>query len=497
MCVDESRGEGEPTCIDFRCSVRTDHLGPWTGRLDAIATKHNECVIDAFELSPQKCAATSDNSAGIGHAARLTCVARGCKCNCVYRVGHSAYERIGGAYARAMRSELSDLIEAADLNGLLRAVDGLAAARDWDVLVELANRCEDALERGKQLWPIAAHIDYRLALEGPGEYAAGVLDPDSTRFSLGPLTEVAASSHTWEELVDHIQDPLTAAYVAQERVLRGEVLEHDRRAHPEMLELPLALDAWEPNYCLAVYRSDHVEVQEPWLPRSTMRQVERRPAPELDEPDLVSALLDLTQPWVTESNGAARAVITEGDALGAASQLTLDGLRMGELSAAEGLQRMAWAAASGGAHGRRRGAALGRFLARYVSALLADVGWPPSRSEFGEVLSGLRWFRWDEDLRSPQTAEDSATRPVDRGIGSNSRPGDGGPSSRPGDRGTDSTNRPGKAGTESTFGPGKVGPRPDGDKGWVLRLAIEDPEHGWSAAIAATDLLEEDEAADE
>jgi hypothetical protein len=329
-----------------------------------------------------------------------------------------------------MPQSLTELVEAADLNALLRAVDGLCAARSWDALVDLADMCEQALERGKQLWPIAAHIDYRLALEAPGDYAAGVLHPEATRFALGPLTEVAASTHTWEQLADHIEDPLVAAYVAQERTLRGEVLEGDPRAHREMLDMPLALQEWEPSYPLATYRSDHVEVPEVWGPRGPLVEKSTVDADELDEPEMTGALLDLVHPWTAESNGAARAVVVEGDALAAASRLTLNSLRIGPLTADEAIQRMAWAAASGGAHGRRRGAALGRFMAFYVTTLLADLPWPPEPSLLGKRANELQWYRWDEG---------------------------------------------------------------DVEKGWVLRLAVADAEQGWAAAIAATDLLEDDE----
>lgn len=330
-----------------------------------------------------------------------------------------------------MSQSLTELVEAADLNALLRAVDGLCAARSWEALVDLADMCEQALERGKQLWPIAAHIDYRLALEGPGDYAASVLHAEAARFAVGPLTEVAASTHMWAELADHIEGPLVAAYVAQERVLRGEVLEHDPRAHGEMLDMPLSLQEWEPTYPLATYRSDHVEVAEAWEPRAPLSEEATVDADELDEPELTSALLDLVHPWTAESNGAARAVVVEGDARAAASRLTLDSLRVGPLTAEEALQRMAWAAASGGAHGRRRGAALGRFMAFYVTALMGDLPWPPEPSLLGLKASELRWYRWDEG---------------------------------------------------------------DVEKGWVLRLAIADPANGWAAAIAATDLLEEDDS---
>lgn len=324
---------------------------------------------------------------------------------------------------------VADLIEAQDMNGLLRVVDSWCESRDWDRLLDLADRCEDAVERGKQLWPIAAHIEYRLALEAPGDYAAGALGSDLGRFVLGPLTEVAASTHTWDELADLIELPHVAAYVAQERVLRGEDLTGDERANPDVLELPLKLLEWEPTYCLATYRADVVEVAEPWEPKAPLKETARIEASELDEPELEALLLDLVSPWTNESNGAARAVVVEGDSRSAASALALDELRIGPLEPNEALQRIAWAAASGGARGRRRGAAFGRSAAWHTAAQLADLRWPPAPERMNQAVDGLAWYRWDEGQE---------------------------------------------------------------EEGWVLRLAVEDPEHGWAAAIAATDLLEEE-----
>ena len=317
------------------------------------------------------------------------------------------------------------------MNGLLSAVDALCGDRDWDGLVDLADRCEEAVERGKQLWPIADHIDYRLALEAPGDLAASVLDGASSRFALGPLTEVAASTHTWAELADHLETPQAAAFVAQERVLRRENLDDDPRAHPDILDLPLHLEPWEPGYTLATYRSNVVEIAEPWDPKARLVDTERSADPDLlDEEEIIEALLGLVTPWTNESNGAARAVVVEGDAVDATSALTLDGLRIGPLRADEAMQRIAWAAASGGAHGRRRGAATGRSSAWYLVALLGDVAWPSRPEAIKQSVERLDWFYWDE----------------------------GAP-----------------------------------EEGWVLRIAVEDPDNGWAAAIAATDLLEDEE----
>ena len=275
-------------------------------------------------------------------------------------------------------------------------MDGLCAAAGWDDLVELADRCEEAIERGKQLWPIAAHIDYRLALEAPGAYAADVLESNTPRFSVGPLTEVAAYGHTWDQLAGHLGSPHVAAFVAQERVLRGEDLTGDPRAHPEVLDLPLRIERWEPVYTLASYRSSFVEVAEPWEPRSALAEVEPVPAEEIDDPELTSAWLDLVTPWLTESNGAARAVAVDDGAPAAAAALTLGPLRMGALEPAEAIQRMGWAAASGGAHGRRRGAALGRSLAWYTAGVTASTDWPVESDVLADAVGALRWYRFDE-----------------------------------------------------------------------------------------------------
>lgn len=323
---------------------------------------------------------------------------------------------------------VGELIEAADMNALLRVIDSYCADRRWDELIELADLCEEAVERGKQLWPIAAHVDYRLALEGPPEHAAEVLTSDLGRFTLGPLTEVAASTHTWDELAPFIHESHIAAYVAQERVLRGEDLTGDPDAHPEVLELPLRLEAFEPTYALATYRSSLVEVAEPWEPRSFPTERSASPGEPLEEPELESALLDLVTPWTTESNGAARVTVVEGDAASAIAALVLDRFRYVAIGPDEALQRMAWAGASGGAHGRRRGAALGRSLAWHCAAVLCDLPWPVVADELGATMGQLNWYRWDEAIH---------------------------------------------------------------EEGWVLRLAVEDPEHGWAAAIAATDLLED------
>lgn len=327
-----------------------------------------------------------------------------------------------------MPDRVAELIEAADMNALLRVVDGFCSSKRWDDLIDLADRCEEALERGKQLWPIAAHVDYRIALEAPAAYAAEVLESPLGRFALGPLTEVAASTHRWDELAPHIEAEHTAAYVAQERVLRGEDLSEADGTHPEVLELPLKLLDHEPHYSLATYRSNVVEIADPWDPRP-LQALEPEEAPELDEPDIEHALLELVSPWTSESNGAARAAVVEGPAGAAISRIAFDELRLTEIEPSEAMKLMAWAAASGGAHGRRRGAAFGRSLAWHTNAVLTDLAWPVDPARLASEMGRLTWFRWDE--AAPE-------------------------------------------------------------EGWNLRIAVEDPDNGWAAAIGATDVLAEE-----
>ncbi|HET7482459.1 MAG TPA: hypothetical protein VFK89_06300, partial [Actinomycetota bacterium] len=103
---------------------------------------------------------------------------------------------------------------------------------------------------------------------------------------------------------------------------------------------------------------------------------------------------------------------------------------MGRLTAPEALQRIAWAAASGGAHGRRRGAAFGRFMAFYVVGVLAGLQWPAEPDAIGAAANEFDWFVWDEDSV---------------------------------------------------------------EEGWIFRLAVEDRADGWAAAVGATDLRSADE----
>ena len=319
----------------------------------------------------------------------------------------------------------AELVELGDLDELTRHIDRLCSARDWDALVDLRDRCRRALERGKQLWPAAAHAEYRLALEAPAPWAGAVLVPGAGRFALGPLTEVAASTHTWAELAPCVPPGPLAALTAHERVLRGEDLTGDDRIDAQVLELPLVLQPWEPAYPLATYEADKAHF--PDVPSPALEAVALPTSAErVDDPEACRALVELVTAWTTESEGQAEAIAVAGDARAAVVALGRDRARLAVVPARHALAAMAWAAASGGAHGRRRGMAPGRFSAWWTVVALAGRldEWPLPADVLGEVATGLRWYRWDTGAS---------------------------------------------------------------DTGWALRLAVEDPDDGLAWALSATD----------
>jgi hypothetical protein len=296
-------------------------------------------------------------------------------------------------------THLQPLVDAADVSALLRAVDGCCATRSWDTLVDLANRCREAIELGKQLWSVAMHIEYRLAYEAPGPYAAGVLQPGVARFALGPLTEVAASTHAWAELADDLRDQASAAAVAQERVIRGEDL---RGAVPGgRAELPLRQQPWEPIYALPTYRDREALFPAPDVMRAGAGNAqELRPATQLSDDAGVEALRAVVETWTDQSEGRVIAVAVDGDAVGAVG-LIAPIAAIEPISGQEALAWLQWCGASGGAYGHRRGGAAGRFTTWWALAVIAGVPWAEQAGAdddfakaLGTALDELDWYRW-------------------------------------------------------------------------------------------------------
>ncbi|MFQ5966341.1 MAG: DUF6183 family protein [Acidimicrobiia bacterium] len=296
--------------------------------------------------------------------------------------------------------DLADLAEAIELNDpdkLLRLIDTAAKDEDWDGILTLRERCYRAVDTGRQLWGVAHHAEYRLALEAPASYAGPMVIEDPAGFTLGPLEEVAASTHTWAELSDHVPPGPSRAVTAHERVVRGEDLSAEQGLDHEVLEIPLVLASWEPAYAVATYHADRAEFPAPDIPLLEAVAPTATGKP-IDDPDADDALRRLVDTWVTESNGRAQVAIVRGPAQAALAALGLKEARIATITPDEALAQMAWAAASGGAHGRRKGSAAGRFSAWWAVAALAGIldVWPPPPEAVERAAETIRWFAWSD-----------------------------------------------------------------------------------------------------
>lgn len=295
---------------------------------------------------------------------------------------------------------VSELIELGQPDPLMARIDSFSTDERWADMIDLRDRCREAVERGKQLWGVAHHVDYRLALEAPPELAAVAADSPASRFTLGPLTEVAASTHTWTELEPYLASGPIRSMVANERAVRGEDLSgavFDRH----VLEMPDSLLTWEPQYSAPEYKRNRVE-SDPPIPDDTT-EVELPSAGEtINDPLTVEALLALTATWTEQSNGIAEARAVEGTALSAIASLGLRRARISELRQAEAFNIMAWTASDSGAHGRRAGLAAGRMAAWWVAAAAADLldEWPLDPKEFSDDIAHLNWYWWSDPYPS-------------------------------------------------------------------------------------------------
>jgi hypothetical protein len=290
---------------------------------------------------------------------------------------------------------LTPLIEGSDLAGLIRAIDGICARREWAELVALRDRCDEAVKRGKQLWAVSQFAEYRLALEAPAELAASVMTDGRGRFSLGPLWEVAASGHTWAELEPYLDVPTIRALTGHERSIHGDSVDEDD-IDVSILEIPVGIQLWEPTYPTAKYTSDRAtfpddifDIEMTWTDLG--EPVETQPDDEVSD-----ALLALVQPWWEDSQGKAEVVTVDGTIEDAIRVLGPHRVRIADVSLKTALEAMAWAGASGGGHGRRRGTPVGRVGAWWV--LLELLGYddvPEDVSGVGKEANGLRWALWD------------------------------------------------------------------------------------------------------
>ncbi len=207
--------------------------------------------------------------------------------------------------------------------------------------------------------------------------------------------------HTWSSLAPFV--PSTAgplgAICAHERVVRGEDLSGVDGIDPTVLETSLRLEPWEGPYAVAEYHPHRAEFPFPSLavPSFAVSTPRRDEVTAFEETEGRRALLDLAAAWTTESDGRAEAVAVRGSAASALGALGVRRGRLAELDSASALALMAWTAASGGAHGRRRGMAAGRFAAWWAVAAIGGLteDWPLPAEVVGETAAELRWYRWD------------------------------------------------------------------------------------------------------
>jgi hypothetical protein len=295
------------------------------------------------------------------------------------------------------------LIDTQDLDALVRAVDELSTANEWERLLSLRDRCRSAVQRGRQVWPIATLAEYRLCLMAPPAVAAGVVMDNTGWPAAGPLTEVIASRCGWDELDEFLPHEPLRSFVAHERVVRGEDLS-GAAIDDNVLDLPRQLQAWEPSYPAAEYGLTGLVVAEPTWPELMPVELRWAPVREASAGDngtwmgsVLDAVRDVVQPWTADSNGRCDAVAVEGDALDAIAALGPPRARVVEISMSEALAHTHWAAAGGGAHGRRRGGARGRFSTWWLLTALVDRldEWPPDPAALRDDALSLRWWLWD------------------------------------------------------------------------------------------------------
>ncbi|MCH7941673.1 MAG: hypothetical protein QGD89_01250 [Actinomycetota bacterium] len=290
---------------------------------------------------------------------------------------------------------ISPLIEASDITSLIRRIDAICGRREWDELIDLRDRCEEAVTRGKQLWAVSQFAEYRLALEAPGEVAASVMTDGRGRFALGPLWEVAASSHEWGELEAYVKVPTIRALVASERSIRGDVVD-ESSVDGGILEVPVTLQPWEPKYPTARYTSDRATFPDDIFGLE-MNWTELGEPVDRERNDAVcDTMMDLVKPWWEDSLGKAEVITVDGTVEDAIRTLGPHRVRLVDISLQTAFEAMAWAGASGGGHGRRRGTPSGRVGAWWV--LLELLGYddvPEDSSTLGDEASDLRWVLWD------------------------------------------------------------------------------------------------------
>ncbi len=317
--------------------------------------------------------------------------------------------------------------ESARIQSLIAEVDSLCTDDRWDDVLELRDRCKLAVARGHQWWPAAAWAEYRVALDGPGPLAASVLESNLSRYTLGPFAEVAASTHSWEELRPYLERSPASSLFAFECIALGDDLRADDvfRGLPPVFDAPSWREPWEPNYGPVTYHLDRVEHLAPILPTPGVFSsgafsaggTAERPvsgsvsAERVEDPDTCEALTALVSPWSDSLAWTVDSAAFEGspaESVNAWPSGQLGGLT--SVPSPDALRYLAWLAASGGPVGRRRGLASARSAVWWVllqlSGLVDDLDGEPVESAgqaffeaLGAAVGSLNWFTWPAAAR--------------------------------------------------------------------------------------------------
>jgi hypothetical protein len=296
-----------------------------------------------------------------------------------------------------IETELSHITE------LCGEIDSLVLDDDWDGVVGARDSARRAVERGHQLWPVAAYAEYRMALDGPPKLAVSVVDAPSMRYAIGPFPEVIATTHRWDDVAPFVPGTPGGSTLAHEFVAAGCLLINDPVALslPAVFDLPLELQAWEPAPHPAVYGIGRVEHPRPPLPLLTRVDVRSTRRSSFGDEITTGSLTQLVRPWAAESNGRIDVCAVDGDSFAAIATLGVSMPVVAEIDLTTAVALMTWVAAGGGAHGRRRGLASARSDSWWALTCLCGFGEDVIENgrtidptELAEALPDLKWTLW-------------------------------------------------------------------------------------------------------
>ena len=241
-------------------------------------------------------------------------------------------------------SELDTLINSLDHDGLVLYVDGCCSSRDWTELLRVRDTCRLANDSGRQMWPITTLANYRLALHAPAEFAVQAMDETNTNFLFGPLSEVIAQHHSWDDLKGHLSDVHIADVVAHECGIRGADISYTPTL--QVFDIPHTLQSWENQYQPPVYTDAGVQHDPPEF-NGELRPLEiAAKANVVEDRDTTSALRAVIEPWISASNGRAEIRGAEGGVSEALASIGVVRARGQNITPADAISLITWAGSS-------------------------------------------------------------------------------------------------------------------------------------------------------